>query len=33
MKLAMKLLAEQNAIEDSSDDDGPPKFEDLSKAE
>ena len=29
----MKLLDEQKAIEDSSDEEGPPKFEKLSKAE
>ena len=33
MKLAMKLLEQQKAEEDSSDDEGPTKFENLSKTE
>ena len=34
MKLAMRILEQQKADEDSSDEDaGPPKFENLSKAE
>ena len=34
MKLAMRILEQQKADQDSSDEDaGPPKFEKLSKAE